>query len=434
MSLLEGPYAGSGLRAVDRNPAKGLPAAARELCCTSHGDPCPKSVNFAKYVARRRHDPSLDRILGNQSFDDRRIRSILMLAHAQDGNELMSFIRDDPTVFRRQIARANMVLTNLHNDREVKTETAYDTAALLVRMMVRDRFVDLDRLEPDLLAGALIALSADSLGAYVNDCAIPILEHAVSGYAETYREPESDGRLDSGIRAFVRSVGSTRKPLLTTRQLIWFSDCCARTRTHWFQVQQRQIPTCCPILPQLTEACRRMKHDDDAVVPLASVSDLNGEGKVMNHCLSNYGNYYISQLVMGNIAILSVRPAGDKRATLVLRPVLAHVSGKLVIQRWRTGEFQGPGNAKPRRSCRRLVKRLVKELDAQCPIPVPESERQRRQGIVEMLFPTRDINLDKEVADDAWREFYLTALPRRFSEVTPRELMASYFESLESKG
>ncbi len=428
MSLLDRPHAGRKLREIDRNPAAGLIAAARQLCCTPGSGACPKSINFARYLARRRHDPSLDRILADQTIRNRRIRSLLMEAHAQDGGELISHIRDGPAVVRRQIACATKVMTNLRDHLYVRTETAYDTAALLVRMMIRDRFVELDSFDPDLVAEALIALAADSLAAHAERRADSLPEGAVPG------DPATDRSVDDGIRAIVRYFGSTRKPRLTTRQLIRFSEHCQRTRTYLYRHQGRRVPTNWPIVPQLSETCRKLGSDDEALVPLASVADLNAESRTMENCLADSAIHY-QQLVMGRIAIVSVRAAGGDRATLELQPVLAHLKGEAAIENWRAGEFRGPGNAAPSRACQRMTKRLVKRLDSQCPIPIPESERQRLLEVVGLLFPpSREINRDKDIADDVWREFYLRALPRRLSKVTPRELMANYFESLEAKG
>ncbi len=428
-SLLDGTRAGRKLRKIDRNPANGLPAAARELCCNPDDDACPKSVNFARYLARRRQDSSLDRILGNQSGKNRRIRCLLMEAHAQDFGELISHIRDGPTVVRRQIDRAIMVLDILQDLEEVRTETAFDTATLLVRTMVRDRLLDPARLEPDLLARALVALSANSLAAFAEHCPGIFLspERTAPG------DPETDGALDAGIRAFVRFVGSTRKPQLTTRQLIRFSERCPRIRTSLVQLPERQMPRNWPIVPQLAETCRRLGSDGDSLVPLASLGHLKAEGRKMDNCLAN-GNWYVHSLVRGQIAIVSVRAPGGRRATLELRPDLAQQSGKWVIRNWRTGGFRGPGNAQPSDVCRLLVKRLVDELDSQCPIPIPESERERRQAVTRLQYTFRAINRDKTVAENMWREFCLRALPRRFSKLTPRELMSGFAESIEENG
>ncbi len=425
ISLLNEPHAGHKLGEIYLNPANGFLAAARRLCCTPADGPCRKSINFARRLARHRHVPSLDLMLGNQRPTSRRLRSLLMEAHTQDG-ELLSHIRDDSTLVRRQIALANTVSSHLQDYRCVSSETAYDTAALLVRMIIRDRFVDTDRLQPDVVGDSLFALSGDTLAAYAEHRSDPTPGHPACRYSALPRS------LDAGIRAFVRFVGSTRKPQLTTRQLIRFSEHCAQIQTHLFRHQQRRIPTKWPIVPQVAEACRRLASDGNALVPLASIAGLRDEGRTMRNCLAERRSHS-RKLVMGDIAIVSVRVACGDRATLELRPVMEIQSGEGMIRNWEIGEFRGPGNTAPSNACRRIVGRLTEELDAQGSIPIPETERQRQRELHELLFPSQEINRDKDVADELWHDFYLRGLPGRFSAVTPRILMVRYYECLVAK-
>ncbi len=427
ISSLTDSYTSSELDEIDRNPANGLLVAARHLCyCPSCVNPCPTALNLARYLPRLRRDPSFDDILGKQGggyhpVPDYYIRRILMRAHAQDGSELISHMRDGRTVVRSQIALAYMLCRHFLNSREVTYETSLDTAALLARMMIRDRFVDPGRLQPDVVGDALLALSADALAAYAED-----RSDLLPGRRREDWEPLRS--LDAGLRAFVRFVGSTRKPRLTTRQLIRLSEQRTRNQTPLFQVPEWHDTTIWPIVPQLSETCRRLGSEGDAMVPLASVVDVNGEGRTMRNCLRHQESY-VQELVLGRIAIVSVRSARGKRATLMLRPLLAQQGGESQIQRWTMSSFLGPGNSSPRRSCRRLVKRLVEELDAQCPIRIPQSEIRRRLDVSSQLRASRAINRDKTVAEDIWREFYLRALPRRLSKWTPRKIVASYYES-----
>ncbi len=427
ISLLNRSSASRGLNEIDRNPANGLLAAARELCCFSGRAYCPRSVTFARFLPRRRHAPSFDHILDEcNCFGRHSMRCLLMEAHVQDGGELISHIRDGPTVVLRQITRAHMLRDSPWNYRDVADETTFATAALLLRMMVRDRFVDPARLEPNLAFGAMVVMSAESLAAYANCDRYSLPEY------ETFGHTTIDRGLDAGIRAFVHLVGSTRKPRLTTRQLIRLSEHCEREGTILSRNRQLQDLTDWSIAPQLLETCERLGSEDLAMVPLAKIADLEDEGRTMKHCLA-YSNSYVTRLLVGQISVISVRTATGVRATLVLQPVQATRYGEAVIQNWRIEEFRGSRNARPPRFFHRLVERLVEELDAQCPIPIPESVRRQRRRVVDALGSPLEINRDKGVADDRWRSFYRRALPPRFSKLTPHKIVASYYQSLEAR-
>ncbi len=426
LTLLGTPEAGRKLREIDKNPANGLSVAAGHLCCVPDNGPCPKSISFAQRLARHRHDPSIDRILGGPDWEDRRIRSLLMEAHATDGGELISHMRDGPKVVRRQIERAIRVLYRLNADEDIHFDTAHNAAALLIRMMVRDRFIDTDTLDPAAVAGALIALSVDTLAAFVTrlDTSLP---------ARTPLQYLMIGRsLDTGIDAFVHFVGSTRKPKLTVRQLIRLSQYSTPRQTHLSTASEPHIPVDRHVIPAVFDACRQLTFEGITLVPLTSVASVEQEGRLMKNCLAR-NKRYGQELVLARIALVSIRIAGGPRATLELKPDERRREGKLFVENWSVGEFRGPRNAAPSKVCRHIAKHLVAILQSRCPIRIPKSEQRRRVQVSTSLHPSRAINRDLAVAEQRWQEVYLRVLPRRFSRVTPGELIDSYFRHREAQ-
>ena len=400
---------------IDANPSASVLAAAKQICCSAESA-CPKAVRFAKYLPRHWDNPALDDLLGEPGtgHSGSQVRSVLLEAHEEDG-ELLSHIGEDALETRGRILRAIEVLYAYRDELGGSFACAYRLATLLARIFVRSAH-DPNDVGPEEIAAGLVALSADSLAAFV----ATKLESCPTGL------PEADAdTLDAGVLAFLAHVGETRRPRLTARQLLRFAEFARNRSVHQMTVIKTEIEDTWPPPPGWSEE----EHSSllgAIVTPLLSGAAFEIEGNKMKNCLRD-GRYQLAA-VLGRLALFSI-VADDGRATLALVPDERMRGGATWLHRWHIDQLRAAHNNDPSPGCEAAATALLEALNGKCPYPVPRAEMQRRKRVREALDRSRSFNPDTSVAEARWCELYAKNLPRAFRAVTPEKIVEDYFRN-----
>lgn len=402
-------------RAIDDDPRNSISVAAKYLCCSQDPD-CDKAVRFAKLLPRHRSNAGLDELLGiteDGRQKESRIRSVFLGAHLAD-RELITHIGTDIELAKRQIEKAvEVVLSYMDSSpNEAGFSTACELASLLVRMMVRNTY-DPDRLGPEQLAAGLVAVSADSLAAYV----------AKHQEDMTVISPVPDASaLDVGVLAFVSYVGEPVRPRLTMNR---FERLTAQARAlcRQYSTLIEDLPeTSWPSPPGWGEGLANCV-DGVSIECLTSADQLIEEGQAMQNCL-RLGNFRRPAL-SGDLVLLSIQ-ALDGRATLALKPIMEKTNGNGVrIADWEDVLLRGVENRAPSLGCKRCAKILLQEFRNRCPLDISPAEVERRVKVRrQMDIGTYNANVTD--AQQRWNELYKPLLPRSFDKVSPGLIVSKY--------
>ena len=413
-ALFRGPNPHETFVLIDRNPANSIKVSAQFLCCGNDGTACDKAVRFAKSIARHRHDPSIDRLLGTERQIDRQIRSLLMEAHEQDHRELLTHIGSNVEDARRQIEHT-IPMIYVYRDRMGGCfACAYAIAALMIRTMVRNR-IDSQIIDPELVLSGLVTMSADCLAAFASE--------RLSDPSISSPEPNADS-LDIGVLAFVATLGHTRKPQLTALQLTKFAKIANQRGIHKISAVKDHLDAswCAPSgwpTRELSDPREAMR-----ISAVTSIKDLLDEGRRMKHCLAD--GRYNRAAVLGRLAFFSIL-VGRDRATLSLRPLQRLGSdGETFIDRWEVDQLRSIANSEPSSACKNAAQLVIQRLNAQCPYSISCFEISRRERIRAAMDESRGINADVVSAQQRWDEIYVKLLPRRLASLTPSRIVDDY--------
>lgn len=399
---------------IDQNPANAIELSAKCLCCNPEAieKNCPKAVEFAKLLARHKHNPALDSLLGTQSRRDRRIRAILMEAHARD-RELLTHIGRKAKETRRQIKQAIRIIFD-YRGMGGGIGCGYELATLMVRMMVRNP-IDPQNIDRELFLRGLITVSADCLAAFASD--------RLADPSVISPEPDADS-IDIGLLAFIAFLGRTQKPQLTINQLNKFAMAANERGVHKTSaVKDRPGANWepAPVWPTLDH------FDPNGVMrisELTSIKDILKEGRRMKNCLAD--GRYVRASILGRLALFSIS-GGSDRATLSLKPLQRqNGEGETWIDKWELDQLFGVANSEPSRACEDVAELLIQRLNARCPYLVPYSEVARRKQILIEMDESRCTNADIVSAQQYWKEIYLELLPRRFENLSPSKMVDDY--------
>lgn len=399
---------------IDDNPANGIDVAARYLCCDpGNGAPCDKAVRFARSMPRHRGNSAVDRLLGGQDRASRRLRSLVMEASEQDGRELLFHVGTNVKRTRQQVARALEVLHVYEGDLRGSFDCAYALAALLIRTLVRDGLEPED-LEPRTLASGLVAMAADCLAPFVAE---RLMDPSVQA------PPDSeDDSIDIGVQAFVKTLGNTRRPQMTARQLVRFTAAASQRAVHRILNVHRHVDRRWPVPPGWS-ASAHSSLAGVGILPLTSIGDLKAEGRRMKNCLAE--GLFDRRAALGRLALFSLRSGAD-RATLALEPEETLWGRTLRVAEWRIDQLRGKANDEPSRACTLAAATLVARLNETCPFTVPEVEVRRRGRVRAMLDQSRTFNADVVLAQERWTRIYSGLLPRRLASLSPSEMVDEY--------
>ena len=399
---------------IDQNPANAIEVSAQYLCCNPEANEssCPKAAGFARSIARHRNNPSIDRLLGTNNQEDRRIRSLLMEAHKHD-KELLTHIGTNVRDTRRLIKHAIRLIFD-YRDMGGGIGCAYELATLLVRMMVRNQ-MDSGNFDREILLRGLVAMSADCLAAFASD--------RLSNPSVVSPEPDADS-IDLGLLAFVAFIGGTKKPQLTSRQLHRFARAANGRGVHNISVikdhpdARWSFPGCWPNVdfsdPQ----------GEKKIVPLTSAEDILEEGRRMNNCLA--GGRYIRAAIVGRLAFFSISGNSDRATLSVKHLECTGPDGEILIDKWEIDQLCGVGNSEPSETCKDAAELVIQRLNERCPNSIPSSEIARRNQILTDMDKSRGANLDIVSAQRNWDEIYLDLLPPRFENLSPSEIVDNY--------
>ena len=415
-ALLRSSRAKEAFARIDQNPAHAISVSAHYLCCNA--DPaengCSKAAEFAKSIARHRNNPSIDRLLGANNQEDRRIRSLLMEAHKHD-SELLTHIGSNVRDTRRLIKHAIHLIFDYQN-MGGSTGCAYELATLMVRMMVRYQ-IDPRNFDREILLRGLVTMSADCLAAFASE--------RLSNSSIISPEPDADS-LDLGLLAFVAFLGRTRKPQLTSRQLHKFAEAAGERGVHKICIISDHPEARWSVPSYWSDVDFSYPRGEMRIVLLTSAEDILEEGRRMNNCLAD--GRYTRAAIIGRLAFFSISGNGD-RATLSVKPLQRDCDGGTFVEKWEIDQLRGVGNSEPSDTCADVAELMVQRLNERCPNLIPHSEIARRMHILAEMDESRGINADIVSAQRYWDEIYLKLLPPRFENLSPSEIVDDYLAS-----
>ena len=397
-ALLRGGAAET-LRRLDGSRAAAVEIATKAFCCQQKQD-CERARRVARAVPSYRDDQCLARVLaGCGPRVDVHIRAILMHANYNDGTLLGRMGQ------RSQYAREHMELAAA-----VATHPLFRTAECRMKVgetiarMFAGSGYDPSEFAPEVVARALVAVSADCLAAHAS---------------EPTSEAEADA-LERGVLAFAALISGPgwrlSPPLLAAFV--------ARSRPLAAQVYRSEAAdggsgdALWP-MPMTWRSNEHARLHGTYLAPLLSVDEVRAEGGAMAACLES--EMFRHSLSLGRLTMFAVR-AGQDRATLVLRAVVE--DGQLV--KYRISGLRGPRNEEPGRACQKAARHLVNRLNTGLPAAAPVALGQRRMRIEDTWV---NCNLDKRRADDRWPR-YAGCLPERFATTSPAAVVGQWLRAV----
>ena len=342
---------------LEDSPLGIIRTAASVLCCRRGEYSCTNALEFAGSLASYREVWELDRILGGDRSHDISSRALLMEAHTQGGGEILPEICKDIPLSRRQVRRAGESFHALTTGLSSNGSAAHAFAALLVRMMVRDRF-DPEHLEPGAVANGLISVSADCLACFiagrVSDPLVDLPEELLGCDS-----------IDIGLLALAKGLGDYGTRSLTTEQLIRFATRAREVGEHRLEIVKRRGEKKWPPPPGVPE-CNDFRHDGFRILALSRSQCLDASGLQAAGCPS--GSHYADAATLGRLIPFALNRDQDQHATLILKPVQERRGRRIAVLRWETSELFGPGNARPVRICEEVAEAFRRFLNE----PVPQ--------------------------------------------------------------
>ena len=414
--LLDGTDPPAALDRIEDSPLGIIRTTASILCCRCGESGCAKARKFADSLPGYREVSELDRILGGDRNEDISTRALLMEAHLQGGEELLSELCRNVPLSHRQVRRARELFRALTTGLSSNSSVAHAVSALLVRMMVRDRF-DPDHLDPDAVATGLITVSADCLACFA---------------ARRTSEPQADGpeeflgcdSIDSGLFVLAKHLGDNGNRSLTTEQLIHFATSARELGAHRVEIEELRRENAWPLAPGIPER-NDFCHMGTRIVAVTESQGLVATGLRAAGCPT--GNHYADAANLGRLIPFLLERDNSVHGALVLRPNPERRGRRVVVAHWEISELLGPGNARPDDTCKEVAEAFRCYLNGLCPSYVPEVEIRRRQRARREIDEFRSFNRDPMIARKRWNGIYANLLPRRFARISPRELMHSYF-------
>ena len=393
-ALLRGGEAEEMLRRLDGSRAAAAEIATKTFCCNRKQD-CERARRMVQAIPRYRDDRGLARVLaGCGPLVDVHIRAIVMHANYDDGS-LLARMAQRSQYAREHMALAAAVATNpLFRTSECRMKVG----ELIARTLAGSGY-DPSELVPEVVARALVAVSADCLAAYA---------------AARTSDIEADA-LEKGVLA-LGAVMSGPRWRLSPALLAAFVK---RSRAQAALVYRRETGSGSGDAPWPAPATWR--SDEHAslhgahLAPLSSADDLRAEGGAMTACLES--ERFRRSLSLGRLTMFAVR-VGQDRATLILRAV--DEGGQIV--KYRISGLRGPRNEVPGRCCQKAARHLVNRLNAGLPVAAPAALSQRRLLIEDTWV---NYNLDKHVADERW-PLYASCLPGRFAATSPAAVVGQW--------
>ena len=394
--LFRSGKAKKAFRRVERNRSAAVREATRAFCCAGNAD-CEKAAVLARAIARHHDDQNLCRVLcGNRrEVGERRIRSLLVDQNHDDAGETLRRMAYRSIHSREQMELAVAVATQP----VFETVTCRFEVGKLVTRILAGSGVDPSAIEATVIAGGLVAVSADCLAAFVAE------------ESSDEDEDEPAGRLEGGV---LRLVGFLSKPewSLSPTQFVRFVTQAERRVIHQVEVIEQRIHHEWPAPLGWREEDGSDSPTGAIVTPLVDADMTRAEGKDMQHCLQGGG--FDRAALLGRLALFSIR-FGYARATLALRASEKHRSdGHTEVTRYEIEDLKAKRNASPHPACEEAARSLVERLNSRLPLILSAGEAGRRKAMLEKIANSRTFNPDQEAANHRWATLYRPCLPRRF--------------------